>query len=196
MFECVRQTVAAIQAKISSLQTLCNTLEKEFEQQSTGNGNGVAAMPTPAVKPAKPKAKASSPTAMRGDAARILAVAEKFQEPMRITEFAVAAGIPKSSAKSSFDRWLQRGWIKKTGFGEYVRMMAFPHGASSSSSSAAPRVAQAATERVLTESGRVDAKKKLEAALKQRDQARLAGRDAVERIYQEEINKLEEQLAS
>lgn len=195
MKEYIRFTLADLRGKIASLERLCSDIEKEFQDAPKGSGerlddaikrNGNAAA---ARKQAKVAISANGrPTGAGNNAERIIQVAAGLAEPLMITAMATAAGIAKSSAKSSFDRWLKRGWLVKVAYGEYKRTKAFGkmNTAPASSPAPAPRAMTAIP----------DVKKKLEEALKQRDQARLAGRDAVERIYQEEINKLEAQLAS
>ncbi len=151
------------------------------------NGSAIPRVSDPSVGGTPASAGRTKP-----NPAAIIKIAFKLKEPFGPTDLARAAGIMKSSAGSSITRWLSRGWIAKSGYGEYNRTPAF--GNSDQTSPTSPTSQTSPTP--APAKSRADLERKLADACKQRDHAREQGRETMVEIFQKDIDRLEAQLAS
>lgn len=85
----------------------------------------------PVSRPARPDpVPATTPSgysrAPSADTIALMAVARTMPEPISPTTLAVASGKKPVFCRNNISRWAAKGWLGKTGYGEYKRTSTFP----------------------------------------------------------------------
>lgn len=151
----------------------------------------------PAKEPKGEKTPEGQAGVVRKNDPAIIEKGRNLPEPFGAREMMVALGADKIKTGSNVvDNWARRGWLVRVGVGRYKRGKTFGKvGASPPAARAAVALDKAAPAPVAAAPAGADKlRSELANALKQRDHARANGRDALVEMFQETVDKLEEQL--
>ena len=212
MKEYITQTIRDLDFEISRLSTIRDGLREQFGQEPSpvlnlcgavmttqspptgSNGNAKASAPSAKPKPAK--VPAGSPQGVTGasraaNSTRMVQAAEGLRS-FTSAELCAAAGSDRSNAMNYMLRWKRWGWVtvKDGRYTKAEKWGQMPKRQSSAPGAKRPApIASPAAEHTRPISHDALAAQ-LEAALKQRDAARSAGRDTMVDMFQQDVDRI------
>ena len=138
------------------------------------------------------------------NSSNVLNALSGLPEPISPKALCDATGITLKNAWNYLYRWKNKGWLRNIGQGSYVRTAKFPASGGATGREVAPAKPKPTTQPVTNGNGRVNVpgldapaktlEQQLEDALKERDRARSAGQETLERIYQDRVDALQAKL--
>lgn len=183
----IEQTLKDIESELACLQTLKASLLKFCNGSSVPSSPARpdrTALPAPRRKPSLGVNRVMSKSPAKTDyvdprSIPNLRLGAKLPEPFRAVDLE-HAGIKGANTMYT---WMHKGWVVRRPDGKYVRTAKYPK----LDGAAAPSEVVAVPAK---NPDRATLQTKLDAALKQRDQALAAGRETIVELYQREVDKL------